>query len=236
MLSKTTGIVIRTIKYGESSAICNIYTEQHGLLGFHVPGVFKNKGTVRISYLQALNAVDLTFHYHKTKNLQRITDISCRFYPELHDFNSKALHSISCELLQQTLRENELNAALFDYLYHQALPGLNSNIHFWQLPFMMLKILHYYGCSPNIDTYSSDACLDLQNGVFASSTLPLKYMSTASVSKTVYDMLTMGINHLPKDQSLRHHTIEDLITYYRLHINENFDLRSREILQQVVHG
>jgi DNA repair protein RecO (recombination protein O) len=235
VLSKTTGIVIRTIKYGESSAITNIYTEQFGLLGFHVPGVFKNKGTVKISYLQALNAVDLSFNYQKTKNLQRISDISCRFYPDLQDFNSKALHHISCELLQQTIRENEHNTALFDYLYRQALPGLNSQIHFWQLPFMMLKILFHYGCSPNIESYFEGACLDLQNGVFAEEA-SLKYVSGIGVSNTIYDILTKGINHLPKDAQLRHHTIEDLITYYRLHINENFDLRSRDILQQVIQG
>jgi DNA repair protein RecO (recombination protein O) len=236
MLSKTQGIVIRTIKYGESSAICNIYTEQFGLLGFHIPGAFKNKGHVKISYLQALNGVDITFHYHKSKNLQKITELSCRFYPDLQDFNRKALYSISCELLQQTIRENEHNVPLFEYLYQQALPGLNSAIHYWQLPFMMLKMLHHYGCSPNIDSYSGDARLDLQNGIFSKGMPSVKYISDTPVSRTVYEILTQGINHLPNDHALRHQTIEDLITYYRLHINENFDLRSREILYQVANS
>jgi DNA repair protein RecO (recombination protein O) len=236
VLTKTTGIIIRTVKYGESSAITNIYTEQYGLLGFHIPGVFRNKGIVRISYLQNLNAVDLTFNYHKSKNLQRITEMSCRFFPDLQDFNQKALHSIACELLQQTIRENEHNPALFDYLHQQAIPGLNNQIHYWQLPFMMLKILHHYGCSPNIDSYEPDTLLDLQNGVFCKTHIPLKFMSGKTVSATIYDILTQGINHLPKDAALRHQTIEDLIAYYRLHINENFDLRSRDILYQVVNG
>jgi len=100
----------------------------------------------------------------------------------------------------------------------------------------MLKILHYYGCSPNIDSYTPDAYLDLQNGVFSTSLLPLKYISDKEVSLTIYEILTQGIVHLPKDGVLRHRIIEDLITYYRLHINENFDLRSREILQQVMNG
>ncbi len=226
--------MIRTIKYGEASAISNIYTEQYGLLGFHIPGAFRNKGAVRISHLQPLNVVDITFHYQKTRNLQRITDISCRLYPDLHDFNNKALYSIVCELLQQVIRENEHNQSLFEYLQQQAIPGLNSPIHFWQLPFMMLKILYHYGCSPNIDGYAEDALLDLQNGIFSNSMLQLKYTSDVPVSKTIYEILTSGINHLPKDAALRHQTIEDLILYYKLHINENFDLRSRDILSQVV--
>jgi DNA repair protein RecO (recombination protein O) len=236
VLSKTAGIVIRTIKYGEASAISNIYTEQYGLLGFHIPSAFRNKGAVKISYLQPLNVVDLSFNYQKTKNLQRITDINCRFYPDLQDFSSKALYSISCELLQQVIKENELNHSLFEYLHQQAIPSLNSDIHFWQLPFMMLKILHHYGCSPNVDSYESGTCLDLQNGVFSASMLQLKYISDPEVSKTIYDILVRGINHLPKAADLRHQVIEDLIIYYKLHINEYFDLRSREILLQVVNG
>jgi hypothetical protein len=84
--NKTRGIVIRTIKYGESSAICNILTEQFGLIGFHIPGVYKNKGKVKISYLQPLNTVEVSLNYKKNSNLQRILDITCHSYPELKSF------------------------------------------------------------------------------------------------------------------------------------------------------
>lgn len=227
---KTRGIVIRTIKYGESSAICNILTEQNGLLGFHIPSAYKNKGKVKISYLQALNTIELSFNYKKTLTLQKITDISCNSYPDLNNFTQQAFYHVFCEMLQQTIKENELNAHLFEYLYNEAIPGMSADIHFWQLPFVMLNILHHYGCSPNCDTYNQGAFLDLQNGIFIDTLIPIKTLADQESSATIYDILNKGIAHLPVDNKLRFEVIEDLIRYFKWHINDNFELRSREIL------
>lgn len=230
MESKTRGIVIRTIKYGESSAICNILTEQYGLLGFHIPGAYKNKGKIRISYLQALNTVELSLNYKKSANLQRISDISCQVYPELKSFSQQAFYHVFCELLQQTIRENEHNARLFEYLYHEAIPGISTDIHYWQLPFVMLKVLHHYGCSPNCDTYTDGAYLDLQNGIFLETLLPLKTIATLESSAIIYDILSKGIAHLPANGRLRQQVIDELIRYYKWHVSDGFELRSRDIL------
>lgn len=227
---KTRGIVIRTIKYGESSAICNILTEHNGLLGFHIPSAYKNKGKVKISYLQALNTIELSFNYKKTLTLQKITDISCNSYPDLNNFTQQAFYHVFCEMLQQTIKENELNAHLFEYLYNEAIPGMSADIHFWQLPFVMLNILHHYGCSPNCDTYNQGAFLDLQNGIFIDTLIPIKTLADQESSATIYDILNKGIAHLPVDNKLRFEVIEDLIRYFKWHINDNFELRSREIL------
>lgn len=230
---KSRGIIIRTIKYGESSAICNILTEQHGLLGFHVPGAYGNKGKVKISYLQALNTVELSYHYKRSGSLQRISDIHCQAYPELQTFSQKAFYLLLCEILQQTIRENELNPNLFEYLYSEALPGLNGNIHYWQLPFVMLNILHHYGCSPNCSTYTDESYLDLQNGIFLETLLPLKTIADRESSKLIFEILTKGISHLPKEQVKRQLVIEDLLRYFRWHVSDNFELRSKEVLEEM---
>ena len=234
MENKTRGIVIRTIKYGESSAICNILTEQFGLLGFHIPGVYKNKGKVKMSYLQPLNTVELSLNYKKNSNLQRIIDITCHSYPELKSFSQQAFYQVFCELVQQTIKENELNRNLFEYLHHEAIPSLNTEIHFWQLPFTMLNVLHKYGCSPNCESYTDDAYLDLQNGTFIETLLPLKSIAEKDSSAIIYQILTQGITHLPKDKNLRLKVIEELLRYFQYHVSEHFELRSRSILSEVL--
>lgn len=233
MLSKTEGIVIRTIKYGESSAICNILTEQFGLVGFHIPSAFKNRGKVRISYLQPLNIVELSFNLNKNRNLQSISDITCIHYPDTSQFKQQAFYHVIGELLQQIIKENEINHSLFHYLKDEGVPGINGELHYWQLPFVMLNILYHYGCAPNIDTFDADSCLDLKNGVFARSSVTLKYMSDPVCSAIIYEMMTKGIRHLEENQALRSKIIGDLITYYRLHIHENFDLRSMEVMMKI---
>ncbi len=234
MENKTRGIVIRTIKYGESSAICNILTEQYGLIGFHIPGVYKNKGKVKMSYLQPLNTVELSLNYKKNSNLQRILDITCHSYPELKSFSQQAFYQVFCELVQQTIKENELNKNLFEYLHQEAIPSLNTEIHFWQLPFTMLNVLHHYGCSPNCDSYTDDAYLDLQNGTFIETLLPLKSIAEKDSSAVIFQILTQGISHLPKDKNLRLKVIEELLRYFQYHVSENFELRSRSILSEVL--
>lgn len=227
---KTKGIVIRTIKYGEASAICNILTEQYGLLGFHIPGVFKNKGKVKISYLQNLNILELSFNYKKTSNLHRIKDLHCDSHLHLNNFSQQAFYHVICELLQQTIKENEINSDLFEYLKDDAIPSMNSNIHFWQMPFVMLSVLHHHGCAPNCSSYSESSYLDLQNGVFLETLLPLKTIADIESSSVIHQILTKGISHLPNNQTLRQRVIENLIVYYQWHISHNFDLKSRNVL------
>jgi DNA repair protein RecO (recombination protein O) len=236
MLSKSKGIVIRTIKYGESSAITNILTEQFGLIGFHIPSAFKNKGKIKVSYLQPLNAVEISFNNQKTKSLQSISDISCLHYPDLKNFNQQAFYQVLCELLQQIVKENEINHALFHYLYDEAIPEMNSDLHYWQLPYVMLSILHHYGCAPNIDTYNTGNCLDLKNGIFLDLAPHYKNVADAECSEIIFDMMSKGITHLPVKAKLRQNIVRHLVTYYRLHIHEDFDLRSMEILTEVSLG
>lgn len=233
MDEKTRGIVIRNTKYGEASAICNILTETHGLLGFHIPGAYKNKGKIRLSHIQLLNTVEISLRYNKNKNLQRINEIHCHSFPEPAGNSARAFYHVICELLQQTVKENEVNGDLFEYLYSEALPGISGDIHFWQLPFFMLGVLHHYGCAPNCDTYEEGNYLDLRNGVFLDSLLPLSSIADRESSEVINKILNEGIAHLPKNAELRGKVINDLILYYRYHISDNFDLRSMEILQSM---
>lgn len=227
---KTRGIVIRTFKYGESSAISHIYTEHAGLLSFLVPSAYKNKGKVRISHLQPLNSVEIIFRQNRTVQLHRLLDIRCTLSPELSGFRRQAFGLILTEILQQTLREHEINEALFRYLHDEALPGLNSDIHAWQLPFVMLNVLHHYGCAPNTDTYAPGSFLDLQNGVFLNSLIPLNHIAEPEISELIYEMLTRGILHLNPDQVKLRKLTDELVRYYRYHIRSEFELQSREVL------
>jgi DNA repair protein RecO (recombination protein O) len=230
---KSRGIIVRNIKYGDASAICNILTEEHGLLGFHIPGVYKNKGKIRLSHLRVLNTVEISLRYNKSKNLQRLIDIHCHSFPELNNFSQQAFYHVLCELLQHTIKENEVNPNLFEYLYSEALPALNTELHYWQLPFFMLGVLHHYGCAPNCDTYSNGKYLDLENGVYLESLLPLKSIADPESSSIIYQILQNGIAHLPHNNALRSLVVNDLIRYYKYHISADFELRSMEILQSM---
>jgi DNA repair protein RecO (recombination protein O) len=234
VLIKTKGIVIRTIKYGDTSAICNIFTKEMGVLGFHLPGVFSNKGKIKLSFIQTFNLVEISFNHNKNKNLQRLSDISCIKFPMVQNYQHQAFFSVCSEIIQQSLKENEINELLFDYIENHVLNAFEQPVHFWQLPYTMLNILYYYGCAPNINGYQEGDLLDMQEGVFNRSLLSLKHTADGNSSKIIYQLLCNQAEQIDQNLKTRHQVIEDLIVYFKLHVNEFFELKSREIWQEMM--
>ena len=227
------GIIIRLIKQGESSAVVTVYTEQLGLVGFHVPGQFKNKGKIKLAHCQALNLLEISFNLKKTKALQKLNDLHCVGTCNNAHFMQTALQQIIIELLQQCLKEEEINPNLFNYLYGEAIPSLNTSLHFWQLPHVLLSFLFHYGCPPNTESFQKGDCLDLINGTFTA--IPLSKSSGADpiTSEAIFTILTQGINTLPNDKVMRHQVIQCLCRYIQLHVNPFFELKSFDVLNQV---
>ena len=84
MITKTRGIVLNYIKYGDTSIICKIYTEQFGLQSYIINGIRKSKSK-NIGLFQPLNILDLVVYHKKTSGLQRIKESKLDYaYKTLH--------------------------------------------------------------------------------------------------------------------------------------------------------
>lgn len=234
MIVKTLGIVIKKIKYGDTSIICNIYTKELGLIGFHVPGVFSKKAKINISYFQELTLLELSFNYNKNKNLQKISDISCKKSHNMTSIAQQAYFTVCSEILQLSIKEQEINEYLFDYLEQRFLNTLNAELNFWQLPSTMLNVLYFYGCSPNTNTYQNNYCLNFQEGIFCDMNTYVKLKSSPESAEIIFSLLTEQHLKLPYNHELRNQVINDLIIYYKIHVNDYFELKSRPIWQELM--
>ena len=80
MTQSTRGIVIRTVRYGETSVIVNIYTELFGLQSYIVNGVRTNskKGHGKGNSFQPAAILDLVVYHNEIKNLQRIKEFKSK--------------------------------------------------------------------------------------------------------------------------------------------------------------
>ena len=129
MIHKTEGIVLNNTKYSENSVICNIFTREYGKVGFIINGVRNNKGAIKNSHIQPLNLVELDMYYNTSKSLQRIKDL--KVTPHLHDLHSNPIKiSISflmTELLSKSIREEEKNEELFEFIRTNVLMTNNSS-------------------------------------------------------------------------------------------------------------
>ena len=80
MLHKVRGIVFRFTKYGETSIIVTIFTDQFGLQSYIVNGVRNRSLKSKIALYQPLTLLELVVYYRENANLNRIKEVKC-FHP-----------------------------------------------------------------------------------------------------------------------------------------------------------
>src|SRR5690606_28723147 len=72
----TKGIVLRTVRYGETSVIVSIFTELFGMQSYIVNGVrsASRKAGTKSNLFQPTALLDLIVYHNEQKNLQRIKE------------------------------------------------------------------------------------------------------------------------------------------------------------------
>ena len=77
MIHKTTGIVLHSIRYGETSVIARVSTRELGIQSCLTPGVRKSRARVKYNLFQPLTPVDLVIYSKERGGLSRVREISC---------------------------------------------------------------------------------------------------------------------------------------------------------------
>ena len=119
MTHTTKRIVIRTVKYGETSVIVSIYTELFGIQSYIVNGVrtSSKSGSGKANLFQPAAILDLVVYHNELKNIQRLKEFRWGYLYKTLFFdvikNSVALYMI--ELMQKTLKQPESNPDLFSF-------------------------------------------------------------------------------------------------------------------------
>src|ERR1044072_5921145 len=116
MLHKTRGIVLRVVKYGDTSVSAGIFTELFGMQSYIVNGVRSSKPqAAKGNLLQPGNILEMVVYHHEQKQLQRIAEFKMAYiYTSLHYNvvkNTVALYII--ELLQKCLKQPEQQLDLY---------------------------------------------------------------------------------------------------------------------------
>src|ERR1035437_2184028 len=75
MLQKTRGIVLRSLKYGDTGIITTIYTEAFGRMSFIVQGTHGKKSSVKGNLLKQLFLLELEVDYRPGRELQRVKEM-----------------------------------------------------------------------------------------------------------------------------------------------------------------
>ena len=129
MLHKTRGIVVRQVKYGETSLIVTIFTEKFGMQSYMVKGVRKSgiSSGLRASQFQPSNILDLVVTHHDRQGLHHIRECQwARLYRTIdRDIRKQTVVIFMMEVLQKCLKQPDPMTELFQFT-EDALVGLDE--------------------------------------------------------------------------------------------------------------
>jgi DNA repair protein RecO (recombination protein O) len=243
MLYTTKGIVIHHIKYAEKSVIAKIYTEKFGLQSYILTGVRNSKSKNKAVYLQPLSLVEINFFYKEKKGLQKVKDIRMDVPFESIPFhiNKSSIAFFIAEVLYKSIKEEEANSKLFDFLHSafQVLDLQKDNFANFHILFLaqLSKYLGFYPQTSNINT-SANFYFALQDGCFFNSqpkNQPFISPPTSSNLLSVFGTNFDAMASLKIDAKQRKLLLNIFLDYYHLHLSNFDNLKSLDILEEVLN-
>lgn len=115
MPERVQGLVLSNIKFKESSLICKIYTQQHGLLSVIVSGVRSKRAKISQAYFQPLCMLDFLLYIKENSGIYRTKDFSLVVNPfgVVHNIGISAIAMFISETVLRTTKEKESDPQLF---------------------------------------------------------------------------------------------------------------------------
>jgi len=243
-LHKTKGIVIRIVKYGETSLIVTIFTELFGVQSYLVNGVrtSSKKGPGKANLFQPAAMLDLVAYHSDLKNLQRLKEFKWGFlYRHIFfDVLKNAVALFMVELLQKCLKQPEPNADLFNFI-EDAFIHLDDSSERVVANYPLFFALHlagFLGFRIQNDQSEKTPVLDLREGLFVTGQpshhdfLDLPY--SAVTSQLLQVRLPEELQDLPLNQESRRVLMQAYQAFYALHIQDFGVMKTLPVLQTML--
>jgi DNA repair protein RecO (recombination protein O) len=237
MLVTTPAIVISALKYGEADLIVKAYTYSDGLKTYMLKGVLKSKkGKFKASQFQLLTQLEIVANHRNQGKMEYLKDAKVlHTYTSLHTNMVKgAMLMFLAEVLKNTIREEEANPQLFEYLENSLMwLDLHDKIANFHLLFL-LNLSRYLGFYP--DAASKELpYFNLLDGVFDSNSLNNYCIEGRNVEilrqflGTNFDAL----NEVKLNQQSRSNFLNMLLLYYELHVEGFKKPKSLAVLNEI---
>ncbi|MEJ7830328.1 MAG: DNA repair protein RecO [Segetibacter sp.] len=243
MTHKTKGIVLRTIKYGETSIITTIYTELFGIQSYIVKGVRQasKKSSGKGIYFQPAAILDMVVYHNEFKNLNFIKEYQWGYlYADvLFDVIKNTVSLYVVEMLQHSLKQPEANPDLF-YMVEDTLKQLDNGNPALTANLPLYFTLHLAGeLGFRIQgVYSKDTpVLDLQEGSFISSTPAHTYYISGLLAEATSKLLAINfysdLESIHFNRSTRQLLLQSFQNYIALHVQDFGEIKSLPVLQEI---
>ena len=233
------GIILQNIKYQDKKNILKIYTLQHGLQSYAVHIGRSASSKIKPALVQPLNQIEFIEYTRKTREVQKITEMHVTYiYQRLFsDLNKNCVATFINEVLIKGLKEQHENRDLYFFvsakLKELDSEGKNSpdfHLHF------LIELAGHLGFYPN-NNYSEKNCLfDLQEGIFTNAVPDHPYYIDSETSFEFNKLISANLNAETAlyKSGIRSELLKTLLLFYRLHIPNFGEVKSVQVLKEVL--
>ena len=240
MDDKTEGIVLQSVRYGDTSLIVKVFTRKQGLKSYMLKGAFNRGSKNRAALFQNLNVinyVEVGKPKGGTLNYLKDAQLSLVYHSLPLVMNKSAIMMYISELLSKTITEQEQNEGLFDFIVSslQWLDLVEQDYASFPL-FFTLELTRHLGFYPKAN-HQAGFCFDMMEGAFAHDYPLHPYYFDAETAALLASLLNVGIDEAsrrPLRLSHRRELLDGLIVFMRLHAPVMKDFHSHEVLKTVL--
>ena len=240
MDDKIQGIVLQSIRYGDTSLIVKVFTRNYGLKSYMVKGAFNRSSKNRVALFQNLNLINYIGVEKTNKGtLGYLKDVQLSIVYQSLPFvmNKSAILMYISELLSKTITEQEQNEALYDFIVRslQWLDLVEKDFANFPL-FFTLELTRYLGFYPK-SNHKEGYCFDMMEGSFAHDYPLHPYYFDTESAELLSRFLDKGIDEacgIPLRVAQRRELLDNLIVFMRLHAPVMKDFHSHEVLKTVL--
>lgn len=237
---KARGVVLNTLKYGESSIIAHILTDVAGRRGYMVQGLGKGKGSSRGkgALFQPMFLVEFVGLESNKMDLDRLKEVTLAEPLQTipFDVRKSTIALFMSEVLYKLVREVEPNSPLFEFVYGSvvALDRMNEGVYNFHLWFMVALSRHL-GFYPSGE-YAEGMIFDIESGCF-SATPPLGGLYINADNTLLFHRLLESspadLAQIALSRVQRKDFLGALLAYYGYHLDTIHTISSLRILSEV---
>ncbi|MCH5330203.1 MAG: DNA repair protein RecO C-terminal domain-containing protein [Alistipes sp.] len=236
---KARGIVLNTVKYGDSSMVAQLLTDVGGRRSYMVQGIRSSHGHgSKAALFQPMFAVEFEGLESSRMDMHRFREVRSgivlRSLP--FDVRKSTVALFMAEVLYRLVKESEANMPLFDFVWGsvEALDSIEegtANFHLW----FLANLSRFLGFSPG-NLYSEGAVFDIREGTFTLLPPAHGQMMNSRNAEIFRDLLECDVRFLGEiglNRNQRVEFLDAMMEYYAYHLESVRAVRSIKILREV---
>ena len=237
MIVSTPGIVMHATKYGDTSLIVKIFTQQQGNQSFMIKGAFRKNNRFAASYFTPLAMMDISYDDHNRGSLKYLKDIAPRKTSDslFYDPAKSSILLFYNEILYKLLADAGEDKVLFDFL-RKEIEGVHvATGNLAELPLrFLLRLCKVMGYSPEDNYSATDGYFSMQECRFQPCYAEDAGFMNREESAYLHQLLSQE-SQVPASRMLRSALLKRLVAYLQMHNEQIRKIDSLEILASVLH-